>query len=253
MALFTGNTVFRYESLPSTNVRAWELLADNPPEGTVILTREQTAGRGQKGNTWQAVPGINLTFSVIYRPGFLDPRDLFALSKCACLAVRDVVATSVPGAEVLVKWPNDILVNRRKVAGILIENQLAGARVQAAVIGIGLNVNQTQFPPEIADRATSLSLEAGRLMSLEAVLSQVLDRLEGYYIQLRQGQTAALDQTYLAHLYGYQEEVSMTFGGARQHLRILGTDRSGKLAATDGRIVHYFDIKEVSLQVEPLE
>jgi BirA family biotin operon repressor/biotin-[acetyl-CoA-carboxylase] ligase len=142
----------------STNTRARELAAAGAPHGTVVTAGEQSDGRGRQGRVWSAPPGGALLYSALVRP--LGERHL-TLPLAVPLAVAEAAEELAPGVECGVKWPNDVLVGRRKLAGILIE-----ARPQDgwAVIGVGLNLTITpdQFPPELRDTATSLALECGR-------------------------------------------------------------------------------------------
>ncbi|MDX2284091.1 MAG: biotin--[acetyl-CoA-carboxylase] ligase [Bacteroidia bacterium] len=247
MALFTGNNLLRYDALDSTNTTALNLLREHPPEGTVVLTRHQTAGRGQQGSVWLTPPDVCLTFSVIYYPHFLDIRDLFQLSKLAALAVCDTLEHFLPDAPAAIKWPNDLLIARRKVCGMLIENQLEGQRLRACVIGIGLNVNRQAFPPELAGIATAMDEWHAGVLESGHVLQYLLDRLETRYLALRAGGGEALSQAYLGKLLGYQEPMRMETPDGTIEGVILGVDRAGRLAVQAGASVQYFNIKEIRL------
>ena len=249
MPQFTGQNLIYLDEVDSTNRYAATLLSAQPPEGTVVQAGFQAAGRGQMGNEWWAAPGLNLTFSLIWYPRFLAAVQVHALSKLTALAVRDTVAHWCPGHRVEIKWPNDILLDRRKVAGILIENTLGGGQVRATVIGIGLNVNQVAFPDALAARATSLAAVQGAL-PLEAVFTHLLDQLESRYLALRSGGQATLDRAYLDHLYGYHELVHVRCDGQRYQWRLIGVDVHGRLALDTGSGLRYFDVKEVQLEVE---
>ena len=114
--------------------------------GAVIATREQTAGRGQRGNSWEAEPGKNLTFSMLLRPRGLHAARQFELSMVVSLAIADAIDALLPqGVRTAVKWPNDIYIGMEKVCGILIENRLAGPFIEYSVAGIGININQRRF------------------------------------------------------------------------------------------------------------
>ncbi len=155
------------DTIDSTNSEALRRLPDLP-SGTVLAAREQTAGRGQRGNTWFSEPGKNLTFSIVLKfgPGAVSARDAHYLN---CLASLSVVALLDSfGIRSQIKWPNDIYVGKRKICGMLLENTLCTTGLAASVIGIGLNVNQTAFP-RLAN-ATSVALE------LDQVPSEPLDQ-----------------------------------------------------------------------------
>lgn len=154
-------------------------LPADAPHGYVLMAMEQTAGRGQRGNSWEAAPGLNITLSMMLRPQ-VDAANQFAISEAVALAVVDtLVATGL--AEVSVKWPNDIYVADRKICGILIENSLAGAMVARSVVGIGLNVNQPEFCSDAPNPVSMLQL-LGRQTALEplaqAMCNHILERLE---------------------------------------------------------------------------
>ncbi len=152
LAMSFGEPHHHFDSIDSTNTRARELAAAGAPHGTVVTAAEQTAGRGRQGRTWTAPPGKALLYSAIVRP--LDERHLL-LPLAAPLAVCDAAEELRPGVGCEVKWPNDVHLNGRKLAGVLIE-----ARPQDgwAVIGIGLNLSiaAEEFPPELRETATSL-------------------------------------------------------------------------------------------------
>ncbi len=145
----------------STNDLALASEKHAAPEGATFVARSQTAGRGRRGNRWLAAPGQNLTFSLLLRPE-REVSQCAALPLVVGLALRQVVEERIRAAAgflrepVLVKWPNDVLVGKRKIAGILVESRLRASTVTAAVVGVGLNVLAEELPEEIAGRATSL-------------------------------------------------------------------------------------------------
>lgn len=156
-----------HDSLGSTNDRARELAMQGVPNGFVVGTDQQTAGRGRKGSTWLSEPGNGLAVSIVVRPSWsLDRWGWISIT--AGLAVADALGEW--GLSPDIKWPNDVLINGRKICGILIET--VG---DAAVIGIGINVNEQSFPAEL--EATSLFRETGELCSRESVLGEVWTRL----------------------------------------------------------------------------
>ena len=130
---------------------------------TLVSAVTQTAGRGQRGNSWEAAPGENLTFSVLHRPADFPARDQFAVSCAVSCAVADYLASR--NIEAKVKWPNDVYVADRKIAGILIENSLMGSLLSRTIIGIGININQREFLSD-APNPVSLSQLTGKTYSL---------------------------------------------------------------------------------------
>lgn len=132
--------IIEIEEADSTNTAAPALATETP---CLVYALRQTAGRGQRGNTWESEPGKNLTASLVFTPANIEAGEQFAISEAVALAVADMLAQT--GVEAMVKWPNDIYAGDRKICGILIENQLTGKRITRTVAGMGINVNQTEF------------------------------------------------------------------------------------------------------------
>ncbi len=227
-----------FNSLDSTNNVALSRLPDIP-SGTVIAAREQTAGRGQRGNTWFTEPGKNLTFSIVLKPEGLAAGDAHLLNYLASVAVAEFLEGH--GVSCCIKWPNDIYIGRKKICGILVENSLSGGCVAASVIGIGININQTQFP-QLAN-ATSLSLVTGREYVLEDCLEAfmaVFESLQNRLEDLPVAYTSRLFQEgvqarYVDYLRGNEE-----FTGT-----ILGVSQDGRLIIHDGTAERLYRFKEV--------
>lgn len=156
-------------SVDSTNDEIRRLAEQGMPEGLIVITDQQTQGRGRRGSTWFSPPGESLAFSVLLRPD--APKALWPrLALATGLAVAEALEEYIP--LVGIKWPNDVWVRGKKIAGILVE-----AGKDFVVVGIGLNVNTLEFPPEVADTATSLALENGSTISRADVLTAVIRRL----------------------------------------------------------------------------
>lgn len=164
----------RRKSLSSTNTYMREH-PDRYQHGDVLIVDKQTGGRGQRGNTWVSNPGKNLTFSLMLRTQNVNAIDAFHISMIVSVAIQRAL-TALLGATVEVKWPNDIYVHDRKIAGILIENSLEGSRVTHSVVGIGLNVNQHRFPTDIPN-PISICRVCGHPVNLDTVLTAVLDSI----------------------------------------------------------------------------
>lgn len=246
--LFIGKVAHTFERLPSTNEYAIDLLAKTKPaEGTVILTADQYQGKGQFGSTWSVDAGQNLTLSIILYPTFLGAARQFLLSQVASLAVAETVRNQLPaGVAVAVKWPNDILVDDRKVAGILIQNSLQGQQLQWSVVGIGLNVNQSVFPAHLSQAASLLQI-AGKPVEIDSLRHELFFRLEQYYLQLRSGAILDIRQAYAHQLYRngrpsqFQTAEGAVFTGA-----ISGVDEQGRLLIETEQGIRHFHLKEVS-------
>lgn len=142
------------------------------PHGAVVVAESQTAGRGQRGNTWEAEPGKNLTFSMMLRPEGVDAAGQFGISEAVALGVAEVLSRHMPGVEVAVKWPNDIYAADRKICGILIENSLSGRRIERSIAGIGINVNQAEFRSDAPNPVSMFQL-TGRETPLGPLLDEV--------------------------------------------------------------------------------
>jgi BirA family biotin operon repressor/biotin-[acetyl-CoA-carboxylase] ligase len=212
------------------------------PEGTLVITDHQTAGRGQRGNTWITSRGENFTLTFVLRPGFLAIRDQFYLNMAVALGLYDYLSAKT-GKAVRIKWPNDILVDDKKVCGILIENQLQGQHFTNSLVGIGLNINQQTFA---MPTATSLSLLTGRHYELAAELPQLLASLEARYLQLREGRFDMLKKQYLDTLYWLGEERQFTAADTTFNGTITGIDASGKLNVQTTAGLRAFDLKEIA-------
>ena len=241
--LFIGQNRVSMPQCHSTNSVAAELIRNTDVmEGTLIITNHQTAGRGQRGNTWEAEPGKNLTFSVMLKPSFLLAKDQFYLTIVVSLALHDFLSSRL-SAEVKIKWPNDILINDKKICGVLIENTLSREKIQHCIIGIGLNVNQSSFS---IFSPTSMRLVADKEFDLAAELNLILEKLEMYYLLLRSGKNDLLKQQYLNHLYWIGERhlfrsKDEEFGGT-----ITGVGENGVLnVLRDGNEIS-FDLKEIT-------
>jgi BirA family biotin operon repressor/biotin-[acetyl-CoA-carboxylase] ligase len=240
--IFTGKSLVYLPTCHSTNEYAHVLLAEeNPIEGTLIITPKQTAGRGQRGNTWEAEEGKNLTFSLIFKPSFLKVQQQFYLNIVSSLAVRDTVSYFLE-KDLKVKWPNDIYLDNKKIAGILIQNTLKKDSIGSTIIGIGLNVNQESFSDK---KAISMKGFNGIEYSTNEVLNKLLEHIEAYYLKLRELRFTELNQSYLSHLFRFNEEhffktEQETFLGT-----ISGLGEDGRLIINTEKGLQLFSFKEI--------
>jgi BirA family biotin operon repressor/biotin-[acetyl-CoA-carboxylase] ligase len=177
-----GRKVYTFETIDSTNTCARALAGCWAAEGTVVIAEEQTAGRGRLGRAWKSTPGENLTFTVVLRPS-LPPSSLNLLPLLTAVAVAEAIERAC-GMRTECKWPNDLMIGGRKVAGILLESSFKHDMVDYVVIGIGLNVNQMDFPPEIASRATSLRAASGTVVDRPGLFREIMVSLEDRYDRL---------------------------------------------------------------------
>ncbi len=185
-----------HEEIGSTNQRAKELGLAGAEEGTLILAEYQSAGRGRLGRTWHSPPGLNIYMSLVLRPD-LPPARAPLLTLTAGLAGSEAIGRVI-GQQPQVKWPNDLILQDRKIAGILSEMEVQDSSVRFVVLGVGINVNPAEddFPPELRDQAGSLRIATGRTWDRNLVLAAFLSELEKYYKLLCQGQWDEVLNTY---------------------------------------------------------
>jgi BirA family biotin operon repressor/biotin-[acetyl-CoA-carboxylase] ligase len=176
--LLTG-PIHYFETLESTNNYAKELAAREAPEGTVVIAETQTGGRGRLGREWDSPPGVGLYVSVVLRP-LLPPIELPQITLITAVAVVRTVRR-VTGMAPAIKWPNDLLVNGKKLGGILTEMETESDRIRHVVVGLGLNVNNQKFPPELAKTAISLAQAVGSTFSRLDLLKAWLEEFEDLY------------------------------------------------------------------------
>jgi len=232
-----GRNLIWHETVGSTNTVAKEMAARGAPEGTLVLTEEQTAGRGRLGRQWLSPSRANLLFSLLLRPA-LDAGEVFSLTMILALAAAEAVESAC-AVTPRIKWPNDLYVNGRKLGGLLTEVSAAGKTVEWAVLGLGLNVNWNPERGEgAAYAATSLLAESGRPVEREDLLLGILRSFDLLYGELRQGRQEPVYRRWneLSMLLGKTVEVA---SGAES---VCGTalriDPDGSLILEDARGNH---------------
>ena len=174
-----GSILFRYHSLPSTNDVARELASSGASEGVGVLAFEQTAGRGRQGRSWISAGGEGLYLSIVLRHR-VKAREAPVITLAAAVAVAEALISDI-GVAADIKWPNDVLARGRKICGILVESATEGEQLQYAVLGIGLNISQRDFPADLRQPATSVFLELGYEIRLEDLLRPLLARADAWY------------------------------------------------------------------------
>jgi BirA family transcriptional regulator, biotin operon repressor / biotin---[acetyl-CoA-carboxylase] ligase len=245
--LFIGANLIFLPEVESTNSYAIELLKNvNLPEGSVIHTANQTSGRGQRGNVWNTRPGSNLTVSVVIKPSFLDLKHQFYLYQITALACYDVMTEILDQGQfdIKIKWPNDILVNDKKIAGILIENIVNNNTISWSVVGVGLNVKQGEFDEKI--NATSLQILTRKEHDPATVLQLLCSKLEKYYFLLKNGKREVICESYLTHFFGLNKWLDFEIRGTIEKLLVKGISSNGLLLLEDvtGK-EREFDMKEI--------
>ena len=223
-------------------------------EGDVVWAEFQTAGRGQRGHVWHSKRGENLTFSVVLEPTFLPITEQFSVSEVVALSLVDMLAEY--GIEARIKWTNDIYVGDKKLVGILIEHSLAPTTLRRTIIGIGININQTEFDASLPNPVSMAQL-LGRELDAEEVLHRFLKYLQRNYATLREMQNAkckmqnVLHERYNSLLYRLNEYHTYALpSGERFRAKILGTAPNGALRLEDekGTIKDYL-FKEVEFVI----
>jgi BirA family biotin operon repressor/biotin-[acetyl-CoA-carboxylase] ligase len=223
---FVGRPTRYRATIGSTMDEARTLAEGGAPEGTVIVADEQTSGRGRLQRTWWAPPASSLLLSLLLRPGLLA-QQAQRLTMICSLATCDAIS-EVTGLSAHVKWPNDVLIEGRKVCGILTELDVLEERIRYAIVGIGINVNvDFEDAPPLIVPATSLSIEAGRPVSRLELLVALCASIERRYVALREGQS--FHQEWAERMATLGEPVHVTGGGEQWDGLAVGVDKDGAL------------------------
>lgn len=233
--------IHRFDTLSSTNDEAVKPIYH---EGDIIWAEHQSAGRGQRGHTWESRAGENLTFSIIFKPYFLAPQDQFMLLRVIALGMVDALRQYDIKAQI--KWTNDIYVEDQKLVGILMEHKLQGSQIGRAIAGIGINVNQTTFNPELPN-PTSIRLLKGQQIDREELLQTIAQSLMARYQMLQDGECEKLILDYNALLYRLSEwHTYVRADGEQFEGKILGVAEQGELKIETKRgDIEQFLFKEV--------
>ncbi len=225
--------IYHYTDIDSTNDRADTLAAGGAPEGTLVIAESQTSGRGRHGRKWLSPAGEGIYLSLILRPGISmhESQKITLISAvAAALAVKKIYHGGL-----IIKWPNDILINKKKLAGILTTMISSGKTPDYVIMGMGMNVNtrEESMPLEIRDIATSLRIETGRAWSRSLIVREFLVFFEYYYDLLLKGESALLIDTWkdLSGLMGRRVTVDLMESGYNG--TIIGIDREGFLLLRD--------------------
>jgi BirA family transcriptional regulator, biotin operon repressor / biotin---[acetyl-CoA-carboxylase] ligase len=242
--MIIGSKIIYSESLPSTNTYAAELLqGEELPDGTIIHTGYQTAGRGHKASKWESESGKNLLFSIVLRPDMIMPSEQFLISMTLSLGVCDFIRRFIP--DCTVKWPNDIYVKNDKIAGILVENQLTGNRIDSTIAGIGININQEKFRSD-APNPVSLTMLTGRKHDLKECLDLAAHDLDSRYKQLLKEDFDGIRDEYISRLFrlnewsGYRDNTGMFRG----RIKTIGVNGMLRIERSSGDLSEY-SYKEV--------
>lgn len=225
--LFKQKRIVRLDEVDSTNnFLTSKYPGRTLPEGSIVIASAQKKGRGQGQNKWHSEAGKNVTCSFVLYPEFLEPSKQFYISKTLSLAVADLVGLYTD--KVSIKWPNDIYVNDKKIAGLLIENTLERNSIKVSVLGIGININQTVFPPTLPNPTSLAKLTKGKY-DLEEILESLMEIMEYRYSMLKNGEFDVIDENYLNLLYRYKKLALFDVNGKRIAGSIEGVEPTGEL------------------------
>lgn len=242
----------RLQTVHSTNSFLRELNGGDASYDMELATTEfQTAGRGQKGNSWESEKSKNLLFSILLHPVYVQPSKQFCISEAIALAVvkslKEIVAEESVAKDFSVKWPNDIYWKNKKIAGILIENELFGSTIRDCIVGVGININQQIFLSD-APNPVSLYNILGVNTNVEEVLDAIIKQFVANVSMIENGQTALLHKEYMDSLfrrkgiYPYRDcssEFMATINDVREDGRLILTDSDDK--------ERIYEFKEVSI------
>ena len=241
-----GNQIIKLSTVDSTNNYTAKLVKETKISfGTVIMADFQTRGKGQRSSIWKSQKGLNLLISIYFDSSFLNSENIFFLSKAIALAIRECVEKII-GIKVSIKWPNDILINGGKIAGVLIENQWKNEKLSSSIIGIGLNVNQVVFSGQ--ENVISLKNLTSKVYNLNSILKSLCSSLDTQLTRLINFDFFEIDHHYHSFLSNYNqwcnyEKDKINFKG-----KLIKVDSFGKMVL---ELVNgdkkSFEIKEVSL------
>lgn len=224
-----GHLIF--EELESTNSHMKKLPAGEITHGMLCLADHQTRGRGQYERRWESRPGENLTFTLCFRPP--EAKRLHVLTLAAALAMLRRMEERV-SAEASLRWPNDLFLGDRKAGGLLTEAVFSGNELDRVLVGIGLNVNQTDFPGDLGEKATSLRLEGGEEVDREAFLARFLSSMEYQYTRWHKRSTDLLREIN-QRILGYGRWVRLEVNGREWEdpCKFVGVNEEGRLLVVD--------------------
>lgn len=220
--------------------------------GDIVWAERQTAGRGQRGHAWSSAEGLNLTFSLVWEPRFLKVSEQFLLSQAVTLALTDLMAEA--GIDSRIKWTNDIYAGDRKAVGMLIEHDLAGGHLSRTIVGIGVNVNQTEFDPSLPNPCSMRQL-TGREYDRRQLIERLAALLDGRYRQLERGERQALQEEYRRRLYRLDERRTYRYPDGRTVQAVLRDVRpTGELLLElPGGRTEGFLFREIEFVIEARE
>lgn len=236
-----GRKIIFKESLDSTNNYAANLLKEGLlMDGTVIVSGEQTAGKGQRNSQWYAEPYKNIIFTCFVQYVNLSVDSQDAITHFVSLAITDFLKEKNVVAQI--KWPNDILIGNSKISGVLIENQLKSHQCMSSIIGIGINVNQIAFGDW---NATSMKLQTGLDYDLQELVFSLIEKLQNRFLQIQSFDFRTLKKEYLGLIWLKDRESEFEDQNGRFKGTIQGTDEYGRLLIESNGNVRIYDLKQI--------
>jgi len=236
---WAGQNIYYFEKTDSTNTQAKKL--ENVEHGTLVIADVQTAGRGRLGRTWESGSNNNIYMTLRLKPEISADKAPMLTLVMALSVVQAI--EKVAGIQGNIKWPNDIVVNKKKICGILTEMSMNQTEIEYVIIGVGINVNTTELPDEIKAMATSLCIELGERIDRAAIIANVMECFEkNYEIFIRTASLAELMDDYNTHLINRNREVRVLEPGCEYCGYALGIDKTGQLLVKrdDGEIEKIF-------------
>jgi BirA family biotin operon repressor/biotin-[acetyl-CoA-carboxylase] ligase len=244
--LFFGKNVEYLTECHSTND---ELLnrarSVNLPEGSLLISDFQIKGKGQRGNHWESEKGKNLLFSLLIKPNFLELNKQHLITFIAAIAVKETIKKLLPESKkVLIKWPNDVFVNQKKIAGILTESSISKGIIEMSVLGVGMNINQHSFE---VDTATSLYIETGSDFDRETILNEVMQEIEKLYLMLKAQKFDFIMNAYLNDLLWKHEMHTFKMRDKSEIIQgtITGVNDEGHLKIKTNDLIRTFNFREI--------
>lgn len=234
------NVVY-YEEIDSTNTQAKRMAKTGAEHGLIVTADKQSAGKGRRGRAWESPAGMNLYFSILLRPEF-EPDKAPMLTLVMAYSVAKVIGAQ-EGLPVGIKWPNDLVLEKKKICGILTEMELSENQIADVVIGVGINANTTEFPKELRDKATSLYLQKGCKVERESLLQQILEEFGQQYERFLEIQDLSfLKDAYNQMLINKGKEVLVLEPGHEYQAKALGVNEKGELLVkkNDGSVEAVF-------------
>ncbi len=237
-----------FEQIDSTNAYLQRQQSEHDIRNWVVSADQQTAGKGMGNNGWESEVSQNLTFSLAEDMSFLPAERQFLLSQTVPLGIAEVLDGILPAGKLSIKWPNDLLFENRKLAGILINSTIKAGMMDVSIIGIGLNVNQTQFQ-DWPTHPISLKMITDQTYDLQPLMEQIVEHIIARVEQLKSDPTS-IEQDYLKRLFRYRTWADYKVDGKVMRMMTTGIDKFGRLLLIDEeQNAHCYEIKQISFML----